>query len=623
MSLKARIEAADRLTQEMKLENSRISEATWLGMSPLPQKMLTQVDEDLIKEYNAQFPNEVMRPAEGLDLQAPLEVPPRLRDNQVRFDAERDHIADQIIGANQALKEIQAAKKQNRNERNNLGKSAGDYKRTLKAIEEEEKRIKIDIALMKSRLRSIDSNIEDNEAQISEIGAQNANISNENKLSIETYRQEMNLLNKTGNLQPQQPGESEEDYLNRLHNDAEIRTPSETVYDAKLMINRKFREKMKELIRSDVKIDLIANSLDDRNDVTNKDAVIKMWPLYKAKFLKIFGENTSSLEIENILGFTHNFLGNSPPEAGPDARAEARDDAENEVINPLGGLFRLEDPEAELDQIRVSKDDPYTLEIKKLGNPSVYFRVLESAKREPIPIYSFSNREGTFFQYIDSQMPRGEPKSQELIKSHTGIKPSELSQILTLHPSIIGKKLLQEQQIQYTPSNQKERAYFNRNGNKKKMVGWGAESFPVSCHFGKLMLRPRKLYLENVLSIKWRNGTNVAHFSNVKVSEDLVQLILNMVRGEKPTKMDVQNLSSKERQLYDRLISVSALHKEQVHTMPKTTNDLKKKLALIEGEISAGNNNPQLLDDLKTILYHLEHLGCLTKLQIKQYLAQF
>jgi len=137
------------------------------------------------------------------------------------------------------------------------------------------------------------------------------------------------------------------------------------------------------------------------------------------------------------------------------------------------------------------------------------------------------------------------------------------------------------------------------------------------------MLRPRKLYLENVLSIKWRNGTNVAHFSNVKVSEDLVQLILNMVRGEKPTKMDVQNLSSKERQLYDRLISVSALHKEQVHTMPKTTNDLKKKLALIEGEISAGNNNPQLLDDLKTILYHLEHLGCLTKLQIKQYLAQF
>ena len=42
-----------------------------------------------------------------------------------------------------------------------------------------------------------------------------------------------------------------------------------------------------------------------------------------------------------------------------------------------------------------------------------------------------------------------------------------------------------------------------------------------------------------------------------------------------------------------------------------------------EGELLSGNNNPEVLAELKQVLLKLFHLGALSKNSIKKYLSQF
>jgi hypothetical protein len=51
--------------------------------------------------------------------------------------------------------------------------------------------------------------------------------------------------------------------------------------------------------------------------------------------------------------------------------------------------------------------------------------------------------------------------------------------------------------------------------------------------------------------------------------------------------------------------------------------NLKQKFKTIEGELLSGNNNPEVLAELKQVLLKLFHLGALSKNSIKKYLSQF
>ena len=51
-------------------------------------------------------------------------------------------------------------------------------------------------------------------------------------------------------------------------------------------ILKKFREKMKEIIRSDYKIEQVCNIIDPFGKVTNKEFLLKHWPSFTTKFEK-------------------------------------------------------------------------------------------------------------------------------------------------------------------------------------------------------------------------------------------------------------------------------------------------------------------------------------------------
>jgi hypothetical protein len=51
-------------------------------------------------------------------------------------------------------------------------------------------------------------------------------------------------------------------------------------------------------------------------------------------------------------------------------------------------------------------------------------------------------------------------------------------------------------------------------------------------------------------------------FSQAKVSEKMVQIILNLVGGVFPTSKDLDMLPLKEKPLFDRLIYLAGIHKK-------------------------------------------------------------
>ena len=61
----------------------------------------------------------------------------------------------------------------------------------------------------------------------------------------------------------------------------------------------------------------------------------------------------------------------------------------------------------------------------------------------------------------------------------------------------------------------------------------------------------------------------------------------------------------------------------QHHSGDEITSELKDRLELIEGEIEAGNNNKELLNELREVLMKLYHYNVIFLIVAKKYLKQF
>ena len=618
MSQLNRILAQDALERNLLLENSRISVATWSNMSQLPQKVFSQVDEDLIKEHNEQFPSQEMNPENDLELDA---IPPddaQLGVDVVEIDGATtdmenllNDIRKSFLKCNEDRKIITAAYNAKKLTRNEWIKQQEAITKTIATLKNQQQDVENHLIFLNQRKVDIKKQYSEQEAEKSRINAKN-------KERTEIYRQEKNLLNRGANVISQQPDESEEQYINRLQSNAAVIAPEEALFNSKIMIQRTFREKLKELVRSDAKIDQIANVIDPIDEVKNKHDIIKYWTRFKSQFLDLFGTKPNQLSANDVVNFMHMFLGDDKDETdyAPNAAKVAG-------VGKSGTHV----------EIRNSGDKDVAELYNPEENKSLYFRIISPVAPQTkvaklVLLYSFTENapKGSCEQYMEMYLAKGQERASKIIRDETGITSADLKALgLSDHPDVIAKNLFKAHNISIT-NDFTSGLYETAHKKERKEVfgyGVGGSVLPRYADFGKILILLRKLYLENILSIRWKSKTNVAGFTHVKVSEDFVQIILNMMQGNSPTRMDICNLTTQERHLYDRLISIAMLQKQMVHTSPKSVNDLKKRLKLIEGEIEAGNNNPDLVKEIKQVLLSLQHLGVITKSQINSYLKQF
>ena len=85
----------------------------------------------------------------------------------------------------------------------------------------------------------------------------------------------------------------------------------------------------------------------------------------------------------------------------------------------------------------------------------------------------------------------------------------------------------------------------------------------------------------------------------------------------------MKNLSTNETHLYNSILFVAGLHKKFKNSHKDSISNLKEKFKVCEGEICSGNNNPEVIQELKDILLKLHHLNAISLNDIKKYLKQF
>jgi hypothetical protein len=159
----------------------------------------------------------------------------------------------------------------------------------------------------------------------------------------------------------------------------------------------------------------------------------------------------------------------------------------------------------------------------------------------------------------------------------------------------------------------------------KLITGYGIkqQEVPQYTMFGKNIILLNKLYYKNILAIKDKKGHAVEHFKNVKVSDKLAEIIINMCSNIQPTKQDLDSLKKSERELFDLLLYVSGLSKKFTTKKDDNINELKERLKLVEAEIRAGNDNPVAKSELKDIVHKLQLYNVISMNNAKNYLKQF
>jgi hypothetical protein len=122
--------------------------------------------------------------------------------------------------------------------------------------------------------------------------------------------------------------------------------------------------------------------------------------------------------------------------------------------------------------------------------------------------------------------------------------------------------------------------------------------------FGRCKLHLYKLYYDNEFVLKDSSGFNIPGLRNVKVSDEFVELIMKIHNKENISQSFIKKLSKAEQDLYDLVIFKCGLKNLDIDHKTNVKN-LKEKLATIEGEIEAGNDNKEVLKELYDVLQQL------------------
>ena len=156
-------------------------------------------------------------------------------------------------------------------------------------------------------------------------------------------------------------------------------------------------------------------------------------------------------------------------------------------------------------------------------------------------------------------------------------------------------------------------------GGAEETKGSGAHDFshgiphyPKLTPFGKVMISPDKLYFKNVLVIRNMHGKQLTGLTNTRVSDVMVSILMKCLEGSRISKSEINLLSKPERHLYDNLMYMSGGHKVHEHSLDKTSEEMKYRLSLIEGELEAGNNSELLKKELHGLLHRMAHNGLIS-----------
>lgn len=479
--------------------------------------------------------------------------------------------------------------------------------RDLRKIKRDKGTEEAKIANLETEMNQIVSNFEQNKQDAAEIKRQN-------KLIAKQYEDAFNIANLNRIKIQQDPNESEEDFINRLQA-LEQEKFDVNIYEdkAKGEQNNRLSQNLKNVIRNDYIIwDVVKALTPEEIFETNK-----YFNIISTRLLKLFGydnKNITATDLKTEILKTLDIIKTEPENV-----YEVDEDPNKSGVTVGETIIPHSDSTVSDFKYKVVDNSFYVENYKT--NKGIYIKI-GIKDNQKLLFSSDTNLKGSFNR-INFKEKDGFQKILKELKLNQDLNKDVLTTIFgtDLNKDAIFDRLSGDlQPIDESVITKKQ------VGPNKILYGFGLNKIPETATFGKNIILLKKLYYNNILSIKDRNLHNIEGIKNVPVSDNFVKIIMDIVTKQKPSLYNINKLSSDEKELYNILLLISGIHKNiKINDKEKTQqiNNLKNRLEVAEGEIKAGNDNPVILSELQEIIYKLYHLNAVSLYNARNYLKQF
>jgi len=629
MSLLNRITAHTDLQNRLLLQNDRIGQMAHQPISALP-KPLSYIDEELLREYNEQFPvgfrqpDGTLRKYQSPEYEPELEQPEleSLADPYLENEEDMKHfyeeISKELAKLRQELKYLETEKKDFKR-MIDQGFKTGIYQapaKSLAQIEHDITNVKKEIQLITDEIQAV-NNLKDQNKQIKLANkGRIQETKQKNKVITDKYRDALNALNSGQFSTEQQANETEEQYLERLRRNAETEVVDMKLQDSRALTMRRFREKLRELVRKDSIIDQVSNQIDgDFNDVSNRFELLKKWPEVSRKFIQLYGQYNPQVTADDLLFFFNEYLQGKTEEVEEYEIEKLAQTRKSVPSTPLRSPYIQASKKV---SYNIDTDTNTFLMLNNQTKKELYLKVGDQGQMEQV-LFSFTGEKNTYKGILSENQFKQ-------ITNETGITKPDFKKILGSEiPSgmlegLFGHGIIPQTKGVFVADNLR----IGKHRKVTEQLGYGLreEQIPDEVPLGNVLLYLKKLHLHGILAVKHHNKVNIAGFKNTKVSDKFVDIIMKLVQGVYPTHSQLNSLAHNEKLLYDRLIVLAKLHKQVPNTNDKTISDLKKRLHLLEGELDIGNNNPEIKKEIYYILHALKDFKSLSLGQVRKYLKE-
>jgi len=383
------------------------------------------------------------------------------------------------------------------------------------------------------------------------------------KEEMENYIQQISVLTSYGLSTQRLPNESDDDYLQRMHDNVQDITIQEERFDGALYLAKEFMAKLRSLNLSLVKVESIAKLTPD----DGKEWILSHWPKVSKDFVKSFGTNPYRVKIEDVMeffGMMHNVAtvsttSNMTYKQYKDEMAHEYDD---ELLSAFPLNFESKKKRAER-EARIKRRSEYESSAAYDDIMDDYDDAFNDATTRTIPATKYTPRHKRAGPFTPKRTDGDDEDEDED------------------DPDNVGK------------------------GFRK---------------LGKKIINFDKLTKRNVLDVRHLKKGNIFGFPTATVSDAFVSNVNKLIKGEGVSEADVEALDNAEQQLFHRMKHVAAVG--GTYKDNKGLSSLKSRLKLIEDEIQSGNDSTHLLVEAKDILKTLARQNIITKAEKDRFYKQ-
>jgi hypothetical protein len=140
------------------------------------------------------------------------------------------------------------------------------------------------------------------------------------------------------------------------------------------------------------------------------------------------------------------------------------------------------------------------------------------------------------------------------------------------------------------------------------------EKVPSYIEFGKHLLHQHNL-LGGILQIRRHSGNIINELPRQAIGGKLKNVLIKLTGTGSPSFEDINELSTHEKEILNKVVKHCKIDQRLLVPTPDKTKEEQdmNRLQILSGEITAGQNNPQVVRELKTLLLRLKNSGRIPK----------